>query len=704
MMKEFNFSSAIVQVKFAQWELDPKRQVISDGDISRELEPLLYKLLCYFLLNNEEIITREDLIEHVWRQHYVDDNAINRAVSELRKLLKSDKFKGTIIKTHYRKGYSLAVDRELVGFDGKQNNIGVINTPAASIPSQPKHPPYNFSLRILLASCVVFVLAIIGYWFIHQQGPTQSNEVALRKFSDASTQILSWQDASFSQLKVHPNNNVYAYVTESGGEQGITVQALTGEVSKQISFAGSKLTLLGFSAIYTDVFYREENIENECGIWRVNYLKDTPAERVMECGGDIRSLIEYDDRYLVFDRLGYRDQQNIRAIYTYDKVREQTSRITAPGERSYGDYLQAIDIASNKIYFLRVLPENSDVFYTDIEGSYASKLFSDDLMINNLNFVNDDLYFFGLSSQSLYKYDEINKQSIEIKKNDSKQAFQNVFKISESQSIAQTLPFEVVIDLHSFSETKKVNLDYKGNINSAIRLKQSQQLVVLALFPASNSSILSFYDDAGTKQQEISFDEHSLKIKPSLDERHLFVRHNKAVSVLDLDGKLIKRLEFEGKVLTIEVMSGGRLAAVEQIAGENNAVVIDVLSGTRKRLPIKDIMWFSCFEEYRCLTQNFYGELRVYDLRKLGFESQIAKTDTIFPTFTRLKTGFYFTDREGMKQFDLKTFAIKEHLLLPKEVRENDRFATILLDETSQLHIRIEPRNNEVVLHSFSLQ
>ena len=115
-------------------------------------------------------------------------------------------------------------------------------------------------------------------------------------------------------------------------------------------------------------------------------------------------------------------------------------------------------------------------------------------------------------------------------------------------------------------------------------------------------------------------------------------------------------------------------------------------------------MWFSCFEEYRCLTQNFYGELRVYDLRKLGFESQIAKTDTLFPTFTRLKTGFYFTDREGMKQFDLKTFAIKEHLLLPEKVHEDKLLNSILLDETSLIYIKDESGNNEVVLHSFSLQ
>lgn len=703
-MKEFNFSSAIVQVKFAQWELDPKRQVISNGDISRELEPLLYKLLCYFLLNNEEIITREDLIDHVWRQHYVDDNAINRAVSELRKLLKSDKFKGTIIKTHYRKGYSLAVDRELVGFDGKQSNAGVFNTPTVSTLSQPKHPSYNFSLRILLASCVMFVLVIISYWFIHQQGLAQPNEITPRKFSDASTQILSWKDASFSQLKVHPNNNVYAYVTESNSEQGITVQTLEGKVSKQFSFPGSKLTLLGFSTINSDIFYREHTTDNICDIWRISYSRETPAEKVMECDGDIRSMFEYDNRYLVFDRLGYRDQKNIRAIYTYDKTRKQTLRITAPGEASYGDHLQAIDISNNRIYFVRVLPNASDVLYTDIEGSYTSKLFSNELPVSNLTLVNNDIYFFEYYSQSIYKYDEERERSIKVKQNDSTHLLYNVLKISESQSIALTNASEITVNFHSFNETKEVNPDYEVHLKNAIHLKQLNQYVFLAFFPSTQSSKLSFYDYAGTKQQEFAFDELSFRVKNSLDEQYLFIRHENTVSVLNNKGELINTLQFQGKVLTIEVMSSGRLAAVEQIAGENNAIVIDVLSGTRKRLPIKDIMWFSCFEEYRCLTQNFYGELRVYDLRKLDFESEVAKTDTLFPTFTRLKTGFYFIDNEGVKQFDLKTFAIKEHLLLPEKVHEDKLLTSILLDETSLIYIKDESSNNEVVLHSFSLQ
>lgn len=124
-MKPSNFSESIVEVKFGAWCLNPKQQTINDGVIERELEPLLFKILCYLILNKESIITRQDLIDDVWCQHYVDDNAINRAVSELRKILKSPNQAALVIKTHYRKGYSFLPNVEFVesGYQSVTSNL-----------------------------------------------------------------------------------------------------------------------------------------------------------------------------------------------------------------------------------------------------------------------------------------------------------------------------------------------------------------------------------------------------------------------------------------------------------------------------------------------------------------------------------------------------------------------------------------------------
>ena len=77
------------------------------------LEPLLFKLAVYFFANPERIIARQELAEQVWQQAYVDDNAINRAISDLRKALQHPKLTDSVLKTHHRKGYSLLWNAEL---------------------------------------------------------------------------------------------------------------------------------------------------------------------------------------------------------------------------------------------------------------------------------------------------------------------------------------------------------------------------------------------------------------------------------------------------------------------------------------------------------------------------------------------------------------------------------------------------------------
>ena len=69
------------------WTFIPADFSIYDGDKRTELEPLLCKLLECFAANPGAIVSRQQLVETIWQQSFVDDNAINRAISELRKAL-----------------------------------------------------------------------------------------------------------------------------------------------------------------------------------------------------------------------------------------------------------------------------------------------------------------------------------------------------------------------------------------------------------------------------------------------------------------------------------------------------------------------------------------------------------------------------------------------------------------------------------------
>lgn len=89
------------------WTIDASRFALVDAQQERELEPLLFRLLQYFLAHPQRVIARQELADQVWQQAYVDDNAINRAISDLRKILQHPLLDASVLKTHHRKGYSL---------------------------------------------------------------------------------------------------------------------------------------------------------------------------------------------------------------------------------------------------------------------------------------------------------------------------------------------------------------------------------------------------------------------------------------------------------------------------------------------------------------------------------------------------------------------------------------------------------------------
>jgi len=113
-------------LKLGPWQADQTNYAIVAGTKQVELEPLLAKLLWFFLQHPQQIISRQQLADAVWQQGFVDDNAINRAISDLRKALQHPLLAESPLKTHHRKGYSLQWDWQL------QQQFELAQSPQAS--------------------------------------------------------------------------------------------------------------------------------------------------------------------------------------------------------------------------------------------------------------------------------------------------------------------------------------------------------------------------------------------------------------------------------------------------------------------------------------------------------------------------------------------------------------------------------------------
>ena len=194
------------------WTFIPADFSIYDGDKRTELEPLLCKLLQYFAANPGAIVSRQQLVEAIWQQNFVDDNAINRAISELRKALQHDSLTESPIKTHHRKGYSLQL-----AAGATVAKVDAVPT-AVDAPTNHATPSrQRFSIPVILASLFgVLSLVLIGYnvW----PDMTAQPQAIAEKSAAGSTELIvnthqkiTWFKGIESRPLVSPDKQLLAY-------------------------------------------------------------------------------------------------------------------------------------------------------------------------------------------------------------------------------------------------------------------------------------------------------------------------------------------------------------------------------------------------------------------------------------------------------------------------------------------------------------
>ncbi len=99
-------SNADAEYRLCGWRVQPAlNRLMKDGAEVR-LEPRVMQVLACLLATDGEPVTRDALMQSVWGHEYVTEDALNRTVSKLRRLI-TDELKcaaeiETIPKTGYR--------------------------------------------------------------------------------------------------------------------------------------------------------------------------------------------------------------------------------------------------------------------------------------------------------------------------------------------------------------------------------------------------------------------------------------------------------------------------------------------------------------------------------------------------------------------------------------------------------------------------
>ncbi len=95
-------------LQFNNFTLDPDRRELKGAEGIIHVEPQVFDLLLHLAQNTNRVISKDELIEHVWKGRIVSDAALNSRINFARRALGESGEKQMLIKTVPRRGFLFA--------------------------------------------------------------------------------------------------------------------------------------------------------------------------------------------------------------------------------------------------------------------------------------------------------------------------------------------------------------------------------------------------------------------------------------------------------------------------------------------------------------------------------------------------------------------------------------------------------------------
>lgn len=143
---------------FGGFTLNRETYELRHGEQVIELEPKLFHMLSILVRHHPRVVTKDELLNEIWDNRVVTDNAISRAIYQLRKIIDQSE-SDSLIKTVRGVGYQLNCSVE------SQHPMDTIDKPA--------RVNRNRSARWFMGSVLIIAISALGYFLTAMNGGSQ---------------------------------------------------------------------------------------------------------------------------------------------------------------------------------------------------------------------------------------------------------------------------------------------------------------------------------------------------------------------------------------------------------------------------------------------------------------------------------------------------------------------------------------------------
>jgi len=708
----------ITQVKFADWLLLTRSCSLVSGGTTQELTPLNYKILSYFILNPNRIVSRDEFISSVWENHYVDDNAINKAISDLRRILKSSDSAQILIKTHYKKGYSFVCDVEFVR-EVKLEDRGELHTQASEINVQEGVPinsavPTNgvekktvnfhkkfFQIvpnKIFLLTVTIFlcVSTLVSYWFLKEPEPIKFESKKL-SISDDSIYFILSPSPSNEKLAVTKEN------VKTGIDEIFLIDLDTHKNTKIISEQYDSYPI-GWSSNSNSIFYQIiNNALRICEVWRADFKVSNEVslkEKILDCDSQYILSMVTDEQHnrMIYTKFGYRNVPSLSALVSRDLETGEEFQVSSPNIDSYGERFVSLSPNKEKIAFIRMQTGISQIHIANPDGSMQRKVHESNARINRVEWDKNSqvLLWYEARTQQLFSYDtnlaELKKTAV------SRNNFSNIV-VSKEAFIATTKASDA--DIYTYNT--------KGNSFEQVTDTRNNEFAPISsdkgfyFFSDNDGLMLSSYLDGELTVLASALNMDSLvggDFNKSDGLMALYQR-NKVVLYKPEENEKIDSFLLENRIVHLAWLNKTKLLLIlEGNQSEQHIWTLDLDTEKLQKIIHNDARRVAKADTNKIIYQDFYNNLHLFDPTDGTSELLLSLKGYPYINWRFLDNHIYYTTGNNLIKFSLETqeettffneFSVEDNFIIDFSIVKNSDMENIIL----QIH---KLRSNEVVL------
>jgi DNA-binding winged helix-turn-helix (wHTH) protein/tetratricopeptide (TPR) repeat protein len=144
--------------RFDRFEVDNRELRLSEDGMPVQVEPKVLRLLVYLMENRNRLVRKQELLDAVWQDAMVTENALTRVIGLLRKALNDDTHNPRYLETVPTAGYRFIANVTVVENPAAQT---AMQTPSITVPPR-RRAGARTPIRWMVLAVVLIAIIIAG--------------------------------------------------------------------------------------------------------------------------------------------------------------------------------------------------------------------------------------------------------------------------------------------------------------------------------------------------------------------------------------------------------------------------------------------------------------------------------------------------------------------------------------------------------------